>query len=320
MGCCQSSPSPYGDRQPHNSRSHINNPSRSQSQSALPRPSTNNSNVPDPASAGSGFAPRHSDSRTNTATRQTATEPVKLKAPKQWTTRPEQKAWTRQTLDKERKAFFDTRVTGRQEIWAALHFAVGELWAGGDEDAGLATAQTFLDAAEIKVSDGDLTKVMYDQFGNMYDLPRHIVSDPQNLGISLPRADVDGSKESGEGEGESEETEDEETIQRRREEKGKAVVREGDVMKAKVRFSASGLPDRIISFSRRERVRAVSQHIIAEVPQLMPPKKIKLFFLGKPLEENNILGEILEETRSRLEGFKESDEIVISAMVFSPPS
>ena len=87
-------------------------------------------------------------------------------------------------IERERAAFFHTRVTGRPEIWQTLRVALDVLWSGGDDmdnDGGVATAQQILSAAEITVPSGDLADGAYDSFGAFYSLPEHIVSDPVDI-------------------------------------------------------------------------------------------------------------------------------------------
>ncbi|CAK7201777.1 hypothetical protein SEUCBS139899_004492 [Sporothrix eucalyptigena] len=130
---------------------------------------------------------------------------------RRWTSR--NRAWTRHSIDRERTDFFDTRVTGRAEIWQTLHAALEILWeadllrdttSGGgtlattatsptfpasptngsgsaEIDEARATAQTILDAADITLPTGDMAQGAYDAFGNFYALPAWIVSDPTNL-------------------------------------------------------------------------------------------------------------------------------------------
>ncbi|CAK7217323.1 hypothetical protein SCUCBS95973_003109 [Sporothrix curviconia] len=137
---------------------------------------------------------------------------------RRWTSR--NRVWTRHSIDRERTDFFDTRVTGRTEIWQTLRAALEILWeadlvdaargdaAGGSSnetatpasltfpatptsptttgasteiDEARATAQTILDAADITLPTGDMAQGAYDAFGNYYALPTWIVSDPTNL-------------------------------------------------------------------------------------------------------------------------------------------
>lgn len=189
--------------------------------------------------------------------------------------------------------------------------ALEPLWTEGNSEPsneGLASAQTILEAADIRVTDGDMTKVLYDSSGAIYQLPKHIVSDPQNLDTTSPPA-MDGTKEDGDENGhgaDDNEVDHEEEVLRRREEKGKAVVKENEEMKVRVRFSDSSLPDYEVSFTRGESVRSISRRIMVkndvsypsqdqtvfcanDVKQLAPPKRIKLVYLGKVLDENRTL-------------------------------
>lgn len=52
---------------------------------------------------------------------------------------------------------------------------------GGWTVEGLATAQSILFAAEISLPTGDLANGVYDSFGNYYQLPQWVVSDPDNM-------------------------------------------------------------------------------------------------------------------------------------------
>ncbi|KAK3400191.1 hypothetical protein B0T20DRAFT_179214 [Sordaria brevicollis] len=52
----------------------------------------------------------------------------------------ENRQWTRSALDRERTEFFDTRVTGRQEIWQTIHAALEILWHQAQKDAAIAAS------------------------------------------------------------------------------------------------------------------------------------------------------------------------------------
>ncbi|CBF87999.1 hypothetical protein AN1173.2 [Aspergillus nidulans FGSC A4] len=84
--------------------------------------------------------------------------------------------WTRALLDRERTEFFETRVTGRPEVWDALSAAL-QFMRNGDYE----TAQSIIDAAGVTVPTGDLCQGVYDEQGVLYRLPRCIVSDPVNI-------------------------------------------------------------------------------------------------------------------------------------------
>ncbi|KAM7189590.1 hypothetical protein V8F33_009958 [Rhypophila sp. PSN 637] len=134
----------------------------------------------------------------------------------EWSSR--NRLWTRAALTRERAEFFDTRVTGRQEIWQTLRAALEALWeadiaaaaavkqqqqtinSGDDvlscqsgsrtevEDPAiaLATAQSILTAADITLPTGDLAQGAYDSLGNYYSLPEYVVSDPSNIVVRRP--------------------------------------------------------------------------------------------------------------------------------------
>lgn len=125
------------------------------------------------------------------------------------------RTWNRAQLARERADFFDTRVTGRPEIWQTLHAALEILWEADavaasraaataaaaavapndddesrepdddadntEEDTALATAQSILKAAEITLPTGNLSNGVYDALGTYYALPEWIVCDPVNV-------------------------------------------------------------------------------------------------------------------------------------------
>lgn len=205
--------------------------------------------------------------------------------------------WTPATLERERTEFFDTRVTGRQEIWQALHAALEMMWeadttarnsrvqqqaesptesevgattTSGEKDRAeaLATAQSILSAAEITLPTGDLVNGAYDTFGNYYAFPEHIVSDPINISLTEEGhsggayGDTKGDLTAGEETAE-EDLGDEDEAARRREEKGKAVVDMRDQVPLRARLS-EGDRDITLSVGRGESVRSVSQRIADE--------------------------------------------------------
>lgn len=175
-----------------------------------------------------------------------------------WTssrTRP----WSRREIDRERVEFFDTRVTGRPEVWQSIHAALVLLW-DGDPD-GLINAQALLMAAEVTVPSGDLTGQVYDSLGALYSIPEHVVSDPTNIGEEEEGEEAerdDYEREDGEG---SEET-TESIRARRREDKGKAVQRpESELLRVQVRLS-DGRPDLFMKVGRDESIRSLQRRIL----------------------------------------------------------
>ncbi|OLN87912.1 Ubiquitin domain-containing protein 2 [Colletotrichum chlorophyti] len=212
------------------------------------------------------------------------------------------RAWTRASLSRERIEFFDTRVTGRPEVWQSLRAALEILWdpvgqgAADDGTNGLATAQGILDAAEITLPTGDLAQGAYDQLGNYYPLAEWLVADPTN--IIEDDATTDGADEAlstrdlkddlAGGDETMEELDEDENV-RRREEKGKAVVDTRDQVSVLARLSETAR-DVTVSFIESDSVRSVARKI-QEQSGLPPNKKVRIAYMGKILKENVSLTE-----------------------------
>jgi hypothetical protein len=213
----------------------------------------------------------------------------------EWASR--NKTWTPTTLEWERREFFDTRVTGRQEIWQAIRAALELMWEAdaafreariqsqlqpqeadgvgpSDESrtSALATAQSILTAAEITLPTGDLAQGAYDATGNYYAMPEHVVSDPINISLVDTRSGSRGHGEFNDGKGDltaGEETaeegdrETENDAERRREEKGKGVLDVRNLVPIKARLS-DGSQDVTISIGADETVRSVARRIAEE--------------------------------------------------------
>ncbi|KAI0426111.1 hypothetical protein F5Y09DRAFT_346005 [Xylaria sp. FL1042] len=208
--------------------------------------------------------------------------------------------WTRADLDRQRTEFFDTRVTGRPEVWQVLRTALEAMWdadikrASGvepiDDDGagGLVTAQGLLKAAEVTLPTGDLSNGVYDSLGNYYPLPEWIVSDPTNV-VEDSRAqrqsvDKDGKGDDDlTGEDTTEEVDEDEAL-RRREEKGKAVVDIKNLVKVRARLSET-YPDVVISIDADESVRSLARKI-AEESGLPSTRLVRVAYMGKILKEN----------------------------------
>jgi len=210
------------------------------------------------------------------------------------------RTWTRAALDRERTDFFDTRVTGRAEVWQTLRAALEVLWqadiahhraetssttAGGDgggelgeeePSVALATAQSILDAADITLPTGNLAQGAYDALGNYYPLPEWIVADPVNIGqqqtqqqqqLGDAKADLTLSAD--------EVDLDDDEAERRREEKGKAVATSiENQISVKARLSENS-HDVVVTLGREETVRSLVRKISEEaqvwaLPRLKP--------------------------------------------------
>lgn len=170
--------------------------------------------------------------------------------------------WTTDDLERERQEFFETRTSGRPEIWQTVK-AVLEILRSiqaddGTVDEALSTAQQILDAAEITLPHSNMSPGVYDSFGAYYPLPKHIISDPTNV-VKVVTSDKDIQSK-------SEEYEDihEEEIVRRREEKGKAVINPQDLVELRVKLSDRDAAPLKVLIAREDSVRLVSQKIIEE--------------------------------------------------------
>lgn len=188
-------------------------------------------------------------------------------------------------MDRERTDFFDTRVSGRPEIWQTLNVALDVLWAaaiakrdgpnvsGDDSNAvlALATAQTILDAADITLPTGNLADGAYDLLGNYYQLPAHIVSDPLNIASGDEDNDDHQSGEGktaedpaadGDDDGDDDDDRDDEA-ERRRVDKGKAVINVSDQVLAVIRMSSTAR-DLKLDVGKDESVRRINHRILEE--------------------------------------------------------
>ncbi|OAQ64133.2 ubiquitin supergroup [Pochonia chlamydosporia 170] len=250
MGCCFSRStgpnSPYPGGAPNASARHIN-----------PPPLT----LPESVQAGSQVSPgrRHRDQG---PLDEHINKPLRRHV---WTST--ERRWTRQQLDDERADFFDTRVTGRPEIWQTIRAAVSVLQEpGGDSPDGLATAQSILSAAEISLPTGDLANGVYDSLGNYYQLPQWVVSDPSNISAPGERDEEPEISTTGEDDSANEDVDSGSLVgesERRRHEKGKQVIDGQTELKLRARLSETG-KDFHICVNKSEPVRNVIRKLVCE--------------------------------------------------------
>jgi hypothetical protein len=172
---------------------------------------------------------------------------------------------------RERNEFFETRVTGRAEVWGALSVAT-ELLRSGDTT----TAQGIVDAAGITVPTGDLCDGCYDENGALYRLPEVIVMDPSNVvdaendsathRLSSETTTGIGDDVMSDGKVAADDSddvyEDEDEVERRREEKGKEIER--DLIRVKARLSDRGGPDLTIVIGKSYSVGALVRRVQTE--------------------------------------------------------
>ncbi|KAJ5491155.1 hypothetical protein N7539_002722 [Penicillium diatomitis] len=205
--------------------------------------------------------------------------------------------WSRSDLERERREFFETRVTGRPEIWAALETAL-TIMRGGD----LATAQSIIDAAGVTIPTGDLCEGCYDEQGVLYRLPQCIVSDPENMAQTTSSgADdairaIETTQDDGDldvlpdGKPVTEDASGDELmaddLERRRDEKGKTSER--DLVRVQARLSDRGGPDLTLTIGKSQSVgfliRKIQQD--AGVPD---DNRVRIVHLGQILSEHKSL-------------------------------
>ncbi|KAJ5789976.1 uncharacterized protein N7518_006987 [Penicillium psychrosexuale] len=208
------------------------------------------------------------------------------------------RTWTRAQLDRERTEFFETRVTGRPEIWAAVSTVIS-LIRNGD----LATAQGILDAAGITVPTGDLCEGCYDEQGVLYRVPQCVVSDPENIVPSSSRtASEDGGPAGYEEEqdagmlSDSKLADDDadasgdelisQDVERRREEKGKTSER--NLIRVLARLSDRGGPDILLSIGKGQTVGFLARRVHQEA-KLEDDRRVRIAYLGHLLNEREPL-------------------------------
>ncbi|KAL8929906.1 MAG: hypothetical protein Q9208_001050 [Pyrenodesmia sp. 3 TL-2023] len=185
---------------------------------------------------------------------------AKTKSSKNPKNRP--RTWTRPLLEKERREFFETRVTGRSEVWGSLKLAVELLREGDVEDA-----QGVLDASGVTVPTGDMVDGCYDEQGALYQMPAWVVAEPEKVVENDCKGHLQGEGLLGDDEALQDEDGEGET------EKGKEI--EGVTVKA--RLSDRGGPDVVLVVRRDERVGGLVRRIQKEacVSVLVPVERLE---------------------------------------------
>lgn len=214
-----------------------------------------------------------------------------LQTPKPW--KSTDRSWTRSQLERERYEFFETRVTGRPEIWSGLKQALECLREGDVVDA-----QGILDALSVTLPTGRLEDGAYDEMGNLYRLPEPVISDPVN--VVEDSADMDSQTVLGTNDQDTLATKleaaeeahvgaskEDNSSEKTKEAKGKAVV-EKDALKVRCRLSDRGGPDVVVMLGRGQRVAALAQRIRDET-EIPSQAHIRIAYLGKILDDRRTL-------------------------------
>lgn len=197
-------------------------------------------------------------------------------APKLWISTG--RTWSHIQLLREREEFFETRVTGRPEIWSAIK-EVSELIRQGN----LTDAQGILDAAGITLPTGRLEEGAYDERGVLYRIPENIVSDPKNVveDDEVPDTPIGKKFEAGAI-----------TVPASEEEvsdKGKDVIEE-NAMKIRCRLSDRGGPDTIVLLAPTQPVSVLLRRVRTEAT-IASSSKVRIAYFGRILDESQTLEE-----------------------------
>lgn len=186
------------------------------------------------------------------------------------------RAWTRAELGRQRDAFFDTRVTGAAEVWAALKLVCDMLREGNVKDA-----QGTLDAAGLTCPTGSVVGGrgrrggVYDDKGELYDVPGWIVADPadvveDDVALDKEKAGLMAAEGLGMVEAKAQEQD----------------VEIGQVVKVKARLSGKET-DVVVSVGMEQRVGVLVDKIKAKADV----KSVRLILFGRMLGENQKLSE-----------------------------
>ena len=209
--------------------------------------------------------------------------------------------WTRRQLERERDAFFDTRVSGNTEVWKAVR-VVCEMLRKGD----IAEAQAILDAINMTCPNGRVARGrgrhrekggLYDERGELYDIPAWIVTDPEDLIEDEGEKDVLDGADSDDGDVQTIDP----TATTRRNEKGKGRAEDpGEILQIRARLSDRGT-DIIVSAGTKQKIAVIVRGIQDQIGR----KRLRLMYLGKTLDERTTLMD---------SGYKQGH--VLNAMVF----
>lgn len=245
-------------------------------------------------------------------------------------------------------------MTGRVEVWQAIKTALEVLWESDpnhppgttaptqeQQEEALLTAQSIMMAADITLPTGNLAQGVYDQLGNYYPLPEHVVCNPVNVinvsdlppsedGDEIDDDDVDiGSIGDTKQHYVASSAEDDETDKaaQRRKEKGKEVEVEEETITVRCRLSENAR-DVMVTVPKKSPVRVLARRIVEEAKvrihrpcnmsvgvaydvltswiQLPDDTSVRIAYLGKILRDTTPL---------TLQGWQEGH--VLNAMCFS---
>lgn len=187
-------------------------------------------------------------------------------------------------MEKERADFFDTRVTGRREVWDALRLACDVIRHGD-----LAEAQGILDAINVtcphgRVASGRGSKRekggLYDEYGALYEIPPWVLADPADV--------IEDEEKDLAGEDDEDDKHHNPTVATAlpRNEKGKGRAEDiGELVSLRARLSDQAT-DVTVEIGTKQRL---SVAITALEKRIGPRKRVRLAYLGKVIDENSTL-------------------------------
>ncbi|KAL1306986.1 hypothetical protein AAFC00_005618 [Neodothiora populina] len=194
--------------------------------------------------------------------------------------------WTHRELERQREAFFETRVTGTVETWATLRLVCDMLRAGN-----VAGAQGILDASGLTCPTGSVVAErqatrngrtskkggVYDDKGVLYGVPGWIVADPEDLVKEI--VDEDHDEKAGDI--------DHLTAGSHVAEKGESPEDYiGELVKVKARLSGKET-DVVVTVGREQKIGVV----VSKIKDKAKVDKLRLVHMGKMLGENEKLSD-----------------------------
>lgn len=219
--------------------------------------------------------------------------------------------WTRSWLERQRREFFETRVSGHAEIWATLERVCGLL-----QQNNIAEAQVLLNAGNIACPDGRFARGrgrtrdgrhkggVYDEQGFLYDIPDWAVTDPADIIEDSHEKEIDAGSDG---------THDDEVgyedgkgpTSPGKEDKGKGRADDVDLgEKVQVRARPSNSDkDVVVSAHSRQPARVV----VEQIKEKIGGGNVRLMFKGKSVDESKPLSEYGWTTKDVVNAFVLND-------------
>lgn len=131
----------------------------------------------------------------------------------------------------------------------------------------LESAGVMLLAAEVTVPTGDLADGVYDILGGFYELPEWVVADPEDLVFDAENSESlvsdEADKKLAFGDAIEGDGNDDESVKKRREEKGKTVLVEQDLIKVVVKMT-EGPEKVVVKVGKDDSARSVGMRVLED--------------------------------------------------------